>query len=122
MQAARGENMVSQKGQSEIMEYVLMVLFIVASVIAIILFLTWWNTQQLQMQGSQDRADSIVSLAQHLQADYMFISQDSMFDDSKLTSIGTDACARLQQLFGEGWYARIKSLDMEGDVPCTCEN
>lgn len=108
------------KGQSEIMEYLLMVVFIVAVVIGIIIFLTWWNVTQLEMEGSKNRQDRVLAIGQHMMADYMFINKESMLDDAKLTSINAaQACDKLEEIFGTNWYAKIKSLDMEGEITCT---
>jgi hypothetical protein len=111
-----------KKGQSEIMEYMIMVLLIVAAIIGIILFLTWWGAQQLQIEGFKNRQDRVVSVAQQLMGDYTFADEESMFNDAKLTAANTTPCEELQKVIGEGWYARIKALDMEGNVPCRWDN
>jgi hypothetical protein len=109
------------KAQSEMMEYILMVVFLVAAIIAIILFLSWWNIQQLQMEGSKNLDDRVVSIAQLMMNDYMLANGDSVFDDAKLTSVAAAGikCEDLQKIYGTGWYVKIKSLDMEGERPCT---
>jgi len=112
-----------RKAQSEIMEYVLMVVFVVAAIIGIILFLTWWNVQQLGMKSSENSQDRVLAIGQHLMADSMFVNGDYVFDDAKLTALGaSDVCASLQQMFGTGWYAQIRSLDMNGEKPCQWGN
>ncbi len=115
----------ARKGQSEIMEYIVMVVLIVAAIIAIILFLSWWSIMQIEMQGSKNQNDKIVSLGQMIMGDYMLINEQAMLDDAKLTSLvsmSSEGCERLQALLGANWYAKIKSLDMEGDIPCTWGN
>lgn len=108
------------KGQSEMMEYILMVVFLVAAIIAIILFLSWWNIQQLQMEGFKSRQDRVVSIAEYMMNDYMLANGDSVFDDAKLTSVNAAGikCEDLQKIYGTGWYVKIKSLDMEGEKKC----
>lgn len=114
----------ARKGQSEIMEYILMVVFLVAAIIAIILFLTWWNTQQLQMEGFRNRQDRVVAIAEQMMGDYMLANGDSVFDDAKLTSVNAAGikCEDLQKIYGTNWYAKIKSLDMEGERKCDWNN
>lgn len=108
-----------RKAQSEIMEYILMVVFIVAAIIAIIIFLTWWNVQQFQMDAFRNRQDRIVGIGQYMMGDYMFTNGDSMFDDAKLTAINaTMTCEDLQKILGTSWYAKITALDMAGEKPC----
>ena len=105
------------------MEYMVMVVLIVGAIIAIILFLTWWNITQLEMQGSKNRDDRILALGETLSGDYLLVNDQYMFDDAKLSSLGAiQACDKLQSQLGTGWYARIKSLDMGGEVPCTWNN
>jgi len=109
----------SKKAQSEIMEYVLMVVFIVAAIMAIIFFLTWWNVQQFQMDAFKNKQDRIAGIAQYMMGDYMFSNGDAIFDDAKLTAINASMnCEDLQKIFGTGWYVRITALDMDGEVPC----
>jgi len=108
-----------RKGQSEIMEYILMVVFIVAAIIAIILFLTWWNIQQFQMDAFKNKQDRIVGVGQYLMGDYIFTNGDSVFDDAKLTAINASmTCEELQAIIGQNVYVRIEAFDMPGDKPC----
>lgn len=108
------------KGQSEMMEYILMVVFLVAAIIAMMLFLSWWNIQQLQMEGSKDLDRRAVSIAEYMMNDYMLTNGDSMFDDAKLTSVAAAGirCEDLERIYGTGWYVKIKSLDMGGEKKC----
>jgi hypothetical protein len=108
-----------RKGQSEIMEYILMVVFIVAAIIAIIIFLTWWNLQQFQMDAFKNRQDRVVGIGQYMMGDYIFTDGDSVFDDAKLTAINASmTCEDLQTILGPNIYVKIKVLDMNGDKPC----
>jgi len=109
-----------RKAQAELLEYLLLVVFIVASIIGIILFISWWNAQQLNIQGFQNQEDRMLGIAQHIMTDQAFANGDSMLDDAKLTSIiALHACQELEGIFGVGWYAKVKSLDMEGEIPCS---
>ncbi|HJW96723.1 MAG TPA: hypothetical protein VJ485_01000 [archaeon] len=113
----------SLKGQSEMMEHILMVVFIVAAILALILFLTWWNVQQLNMEASRNRQDRILDLAQHMMGDYLLVNENYMLDDAKLTSVNAvSGCEKLERLFGTDWYARVRALDMEDEIPCTWNN
>ena len=111
-----------RKGQSELMEYMLMLVFIVAAVIGIIIFLTWWNVTQFQMQGSKNRQDRVLSIGQDMMADYTLSDGESVFDDSKLTSLlalgPVDSCKGIEAIYGTSWYVKIKALDMGGETKC----
>jgi hypothetical protein len=101
------------------MEYVLMVVFIVAAIMAIIFFLYWWNIQQFQMDAFKNKQDRISGIAQYMMGDYMFANGDSIFDDAKLTAINASvSCEDLQKILGTGWYVKITALDMDSEVPC----
>lgn len=106
------------------MEYLVMVVLIVAAIIAIILFLSWWSITQLEMQSSKSSQDRILSIGQILMGDYMLANGGSMLDDAKLTSLSAiqGSCDSLERSLGTGWYAKVKSLDMEGEIPCTWSN
>lgn len=115
---ARGPG-AGRKGQSEIMEYVLMVVFIVAAVIVIMFFLMWWNVQQFQVDALKNKQDRVIGIGQYMMGNYMFTNGDSMFDDAKLTAINaTLTCQELQKILGTNWYVKITALDMEGEKPC----
>jgi hypothetical protein len=108
------------RGQSELMEYMLMVVFLVAAIIGLILFLTWWSGTQLQAEGFKDRQDRVTSIAKSMMAEPMLVNTQSVFDDAKLTAlISVSPCVKLQDMYGEKWYAKIKSLDMSPDRACT---
>ena len=120
---ARAPSSHKRKGQSEIMEHMLMVVFIVAAILALILFLTWWNVQQLKMEATRNTQDRILELAQHITGDYLFANENYMLDDAKLTSINAIlGCEKLEELFGTNWYARVRTLDMEDEVTCNWNN
>jgi hypothetical protein len=106
------------------MEYMLMVVFIVASVIGIILFLTWWNVVQLDAKKTDNLDNRAEGLTQQLKGDYMLTTADSVFDDAKLTSLipAGVKCSDLEKEFGSNWYAKIVALDMDGETPCTWDN
>ena len=101
------------------MEYILLVIFIVASIIGILIFLSWWGGKQLEVEGFKNQEDRLLGIAQHIMSDYSFANGDSMLDDSKLTSINAvHACQDLEDILGNGWYAKIRALDMEGSIAC----
>ena len=108
------------KGQSEIMEYILMIVFIVAAIIGMMLFLSWWNITQIQAQGFKEREDRVVTLAQNMMNDYMFVNGDSVFDDGKLTSVNAAGvgCDSLKEIYGEDWFVNITALDMPVEKKC----
>ena len=109
-----------RKGQSEIMEYMLMVVFIVAAIIGIILFLTWWSGQQMEVESFKNKQDRVTSIAKSMMVESMLVDSQSIFDDAKLTSVNAvSGCDNLQDMYGKSWYAVIRSLDMPGEINCS---
>jgi hypothetical protein len=105
------------KGQSQMLEYVLLMVFIVGVVLALIFFLTWWQLSQLSIEKSETQQDRLLSLVkQFLDSPYM-TKESSMFDDGKLTALvmmdnNIDmSCERLQAIYGDDWYAEIRLKD-----------
>ncbi len=113
------------KAQSEIMEYIFMVVFLMALIIGLMLFLSWWNVSQSRVEALQSKEERIASITRYLMSEPMFANEDSMFDDAKLTAINdtdTVKCQEFEGILGSGWYVKIRSLDMEGEHPCKWSN
>jgi Tfp pilus assembly protein PilE len=113
------------KGQGQMLEYVLLMVFIVIVILALIFFLTWWQISQLSVEKSKNQQDRTLSLIkQFLDSPYM-TKENSMFDDGKLTALAmTDneidkSCQRLQAVYGTDWYAEIRLKD--GKPPAKCD-
>lgn len=105
------------KGQGQMLEYVLLMVFIVGVVLALIFFLTWWQLSQLSIEKSETQQDRLLSLVkQFLDSPYL-TKEGSMLDDGKLTALvmmdnNIDrSCERLQDIYGDDWYAEIRLKD-----------
>ena len=113
------------RGQMHLMENVFMMLFIVMVIIALIFFLTGWHIAQLRAEESRGSTErSLTFTRQFLDSPY-FVNDNGIFDDGKLTALASfsDSCARLQGIFGKGWFMEIRIWDGSGDdVPCTWGN
>ncbi|RLJ05407.1 MAG: hypothetical protein DRP18_03165 [Candidatus Aenigmatarchaeota archaeon] len=102
------------KSQSEIMEYVFIVFFLVLIIFAIIFFLTYWQTSQFKLEKSKETENRILFVAEHFMNMPFLVKEKLMFDDSKLTAVTKlMECEDLQKIFGKNWYVTIKVFDGE---------
>lgn len=107
------------KAQYEIMEYIFMTVFLIVVIIGLMLFLFWWNFSQFKIEEIKNKDNRIISIARYIMVDPVFVNEDSIFDDAKLTAINmTIKCKELEDILGDGWYLKIKSLDLEGEKYC----
>jgi|GEM_PF-771928 len=113
------------KGQAQMLEYLLMMVFIVAVVLGLILFLTWWQISQLSVEKTKNQQDRALSLIKEfLDSPYM-TKENSMFDDGKLTALAMmdneidRSCQRLRAVYGDDWYAEIRLNDGKPLTKCT---
>jgi len=109
------------KGQSQMLEYVLLMVFVVAVILMLMLFLTWWQLSQLKVEeskGQQGKALSMLNLM--LDSPYL-AKENSMLDDGKLTVLSSiiDGCDELKKVYGEGWHAEVMLLDGKPRSKCT---
>lgn len=109
------------KGQYNLMEYVLLTLFVLLIIVMITFFLTWWQistTGSEQRRITHDRAEFL--LRAFTNSPYInknTYPEGSMLEDSKLSSI---TCQDLQNLYGEKWFAEIESYNF--NVECNEDN
>jgi hypothetical protein len=110
------------KSQGQMLEYVLMMVFIVAVVLGLIFFLTWWQISQLSVEQSRNQQDRALSLLKQLSNSPYLAKEDSVLDDAKLTVMSgmiPDACSRLQKIYGTDWNAEVRLFDDKPLKPCT---
>jgi hypothetical protein len=112
------------KGQTGMMEYILMVFFIMVIIVVLIIFLSGWQVTQLQLEkskGSFDRALSVTKMA--LDSPYL-VKEDSMFDDTKLASaLRPGMCEEMEKVFGQNWFLEVctgECMGCEGEC-VVCE-
>jgi hypothetical protein len=111
------------KGQSHILEYVLMTLFIVIIITALIFFLTGWQFTQLRASESKSESDKALYLMKFMIKSPFFTRDESLFDDAKLSAfadMGQAGCKEMNVVFGRDWFARVYMIsDQAGKKPCS---
>jgi len=113
------------KGQGQMLEYLLLMVFVVAVILMLMMFLTWWQISQLGVERAKNQQEwSLSMLKQFTDSPYM-TKENSMFDDAKLTALASmmpDGCQRLQEFYGDNWYAEIRLMDDEPVTECSQSN
>jgi len=103
------------------MEYMFLTLFVIFIVIAFVIFLSWWNVSQMDVEKSGMELDKTLVLTKSLISSPFLAREDSMLDDGKLTvlqAMGQDTCTSIGSIYGADWFAVIRLLDGRNDTPC----
>ncbi len=105
--------MTRRKGQSEMLEHLLLILFIVVLLVFLLLGLAGWQASQARLEQSRQHSQRGLALAQLLFSSPY--SQDSSFSDSQLTALSSDPafCTQLTDRFGPA-FAEFNLLDSSG--------
>ena len=109
-------------GQSQMLEYVLLMVFVIAVILALMIFLTWWQISQLGVEKGKNQQDRALSLLKLFSDSPYMAKENSMLDDGKLTVLAAmlpDACERLQKVYGNDWHAEIRLFDGNPLVQCS---
>jgi hypothetical protein len=120
--------MPSRKAQSSIMEYLLLSFFILMVIIALIFFLTFWQSSQLSLEQQNLKSQRLDTLLNRFINSPLFVMENSVFDDSKLMAIQSlenkGACQDLEALFGSDWSIRVEVLTPRPGCagPCTASS
>ncbi|MBL7160866.1 MAG: hypothetical protein ISS93_03395 [Candidatus Aenigmarchaeota archaeon] len=109
------------KAQMGIMEYIIMTFFMVVVIIVIIFFLIGFQVGQFTLQKHGSETDRALALSKQIVSSPLFVKEESVFDDGKLTSLTTlgNICPELEAMFGNDWFFEITVLDSQPIVPCT---
>lgn len=100
-------------GQSQMLEYVLLMVFVVAVIFSIMIFLTWWQITQLSVEKTNQQQERVLSfIKSFIESPYM-TKENSIFDDGKLTALAMipDSCEKLRGVYGDDWHAEIMLMD-----------
>ena len=117
-------NLHGAKGQSSIMEYLLMSFFMLLVIVVLIFFLGWWQFTQFHMEGQKSEFQRADSLVNRLISSPVLVRENSVFDDSSLTalkSLGTAGCREMDRLFGRGWSMEIEIIDPDPGCSGECD-
>ncbi len=114
-----------RRGSVEMMEYMFLTLFVIVIVIALVIFLSWWNISQMDVEKSKAELDKTLVLAKSLASSPFLARSDSMMDDGKLTALQEmrqDACSAIGGIYGAKWFAVVRLLDGSNDTLCSSTN
>jgi len=109
------------KAQHEIMEYVILTLFIVIIIIGFVFFLSGWNITQLQLDKEKARQDRALFIMKYFLSSPLFTKENSVFDDTKLDAFRSlpNECTELGKIIGENWFAEIETFNGAKWEMCT---
>ena len=114
------------KGQSSIMEYLLLSFFILMVIIALIFFLTFWQSSTWSLEKQNLKIQRLDTLLNRFINSPLFVRENSVFDDSKLMAIKSlesqGACEDLEGLFGSDWFLEIEVLTPRQGCAGPCES
>lgn len=112
-----------RKGSVEMMEYMFLTLFVVAIVIAFVIFLSWWQVSQANVERSKSELDRTLALTRSMLVSPMLAKGDSMLEDARLTASASmgDFCSKAGAVYGGGWFVVVRLFDGSNETPCTEE-
>ena len=122
----RGQTLLSTKmrGQTSIMEYLLMSFFMLLVIFVLIFFLFWWQATQLNMEQNTIKIEQTDVLMNRITSSPIFVSEDSVLDDSKLMalmSLGRETCNDMERLFGERWFIEVEAINTRPGCAGECD-
>ncbi len=110
------------KGQGNIVEYALLVFFIVIIIFVLIVFITGFQLFQIDTEAQKQSLDRTLSLSKQFMVSGYFTNKDSVFDDAKLTAATGLACSDFEKTFGSSWFLEVRTLDNKSQKECSMEN
>jgi len=112
------------RGQTGLMEYIIMTFFIVIVIVVLIFFLTGFQISQFSSQKYQNTMDHALFLMKQTSSSPIFVKEEGVFDDAKLTALASlpNLCGELRDRFGGEWFFEVRVLDNSDDVLCTADS
>lgn len=100
-------------GQSEIMEYIVLTFFILIVVIVLMFFLIGYQVGQLSLKKHGNQAERALTLTKQISSSPLFVREDGVFDDGKLTALKmlSGSCEELEKFFGKDWFFEVTVFD-----------
>jgi len=101
------------KAQSQMLEYVLLMLLVVGVIMVLMIFLSWWQASQLGVEKAKNQQDRALSLLKNFISSPYMTKENSMMDDGKLTALAMipGSCQMLEKVYGSGWHAEVWLFD-----------
>ena len=100
-----------------LMEYIILTFFIFIIVVVLIFFLVGFQITQFSLEKKGGELDRALFLAKTVSASPLFTKESGILDDSKLASLGPNACQDMEKTFGRNWYFEITVIDSP-EVAC----
>ncbi|MBI4182225.1 MAG: hypothetical protein HY520_04635 [Candidatus Aenigmarchaeota archaeon] len=94
----------------------MMIFLIMVVVVGLIVLLTGYQITRAAADRSDRTQDRALFLLKQVTTHPLFVSEEGVLDDAKLTALATlpDGCARLEDLFGPDWFLEVETLDGPG--------
>lgn len=111
------------KGESGMLERILMALFILIIIIFAVFFLFGVEFSRFRVEDVVEQENSLIFSANALLKSDILTKDDNVFDDSKLIGFsGTDGCKDFQDLVGKDEICliveRVKLFSSEDEIEC----
>jgi len=97
------------KGQAAMMEKVIVMFFVVIIIVALIIFLSGWFMLNIRTEGQRTTNERALFIMKNVATNPLFVKDDSMFDDTKLTAASDMPCEAFEKLYGENWYIEVEN-------------
>lgn len=112
------------KGQSSIMEYLLLSFFVLLVIVALIFFFSWFQFSQLGMEQRNIENLRIGLLIDRFSNTPLLVRETAVFDNYKLHALDYLAdrgfCTDLESMFGTDWYLEVEVLNRPGSWSIVC--
>lgn len=106
------------KAQSNLMEYLLMTFFLLVIIVALVFFITGFEFVRLDVRQQDKTAGRALFLTRQLLVSPYLATEDSLFDDRRLTAAASVACSELEAVYGFRWFAQVRTV---GEDPVLCD-
>jgi len=105
------------------MEYIVLTFFIFVVIIVLIFFLFGFQITQLGSEKRKGFSDRALELTKQISASPLFVKEEGVFDDGKLTSLTTigNTCEKLEKILGKDWFFEVRVLGTDVLTPCSQE-
>lgn len=103
------------------LEYLILMIFVVAIIIVIIFMLSFYQISQINAEKNRNQQEKALTLLKQFSSSPYMVSENSVFEDGLLTALGMgvpSSCESLQREYGSDWYAEITLMDGEPVREC----
>jgi len=105
------------KGQGNILEYALMIFFVMVIIFILIAFLTGFQLFQIDADFRKLGLDRAISLSKHFMSPGYFADEELVLDDARLTA-SAGLCSELEGVYGHEWFIEARVFDNKQQAEC----